>query len=72
MHIARRDADLEARRASAGGVVVQAPALSGVPASNEKQMDAMSALASLKAMSEQGLITEMEYASKRSEILNRM
>lgn len=68
MHHVRRDRDLEARRASAGGVVVHAPPLPSGPAAT----DPMQMLSKLKQMLDAGLIEQGEYDAKKAEVLSRM
>lgn len=72
----RRDRDLEQRRASAGGVDVQAPApaesTNADPAPSLPSDDAAARLAKLKQVFEAGLITAEEYERKESEVLSSM
>jgi ribosomal protein S19 len=73
-HFARRDAELERLRASAGGVVVHAssqavPPLHQLPA---LQDDPVVILSKLKKMLEGGLIEQAEFDAKKAEILSRM
>ena len=73
-HFARRDAELERLRASAGGVVFHTPASAPPPLrqSPPQQDDPVAVLSKLKKMLEGGLIEQAEYAAKKAEILSRM
>ena len=72
----RQQLELEKMRASAGGVVVHAPA--AVPAAPAPQPatppadDPLTALAQLKKLLAAELITEEEFAAKKTEILARL
>ena len=69
----RRQHDLEAKRAAAGGVVVQAPLQhSPVPVVAPVKEDPMQVLSKLKNLLDAGLITQAEYDNKKSEVLARM
>ena len=64
-------------RAAAGGVVVHAPIAAPampppMPAQQQPGDDPMAALAQLKKLREADLITEEEFAAKKSEILARL
>jgi hypothetical protein len=72
-HEYRRNRELEARRATAGGVVVTA----NLPTSqqsveNGKADEPMVALKQLKTLLDNNLISQQEFDSKKSEILSRI
>jgi len=72
----RQQIELEKMRASAGGVVVHAPAptatsTSAVPSSPPVN-DPLASLAQLKKLREAELITEEEFARKKAQILARL
>lgn len=72
----RHQVELEKMRAAAGGVVVHAPVAAPVmpppmPAQQPGD-DPMAALSQLKKLREADLITEEEFAAKKSEILARL
>lgn len=73
-NLARRDMELERLRASAGGVVVHAPATAPppLPQSPPQQDDPVAVLSKLKKMLEGGLIEQAEFDAKKAEILSRM
>lgn len=73
-HLARRDMELERLRASAGGVVVHAPAIAPppLPQSPPQQDDPVAVLSKLKKMLDVGLIEQAEFDAKKAEILSRM
>jgi len=73
-NLARRDMELERLRASAGGVVVHAPATAPppLPESPPQQDDPVAVLSKLKKMLEGGLIEQAEFDAKKAEILSRM
>ncbi|WP_022972833.1 PH domain-containing protein, partial [Xanthomonas maliensis] len=70
----RQQVELEKLRASAGGVVLHAPASAGhavaVPA--QPQDDPLQTLAKLKQLLDAELITQDEFNAKKAEILGRM
>lgn len=74
-HLARRNMELERLRASAGGVVVHAPAIGAPPLPQQsppQQDDPVAVLSKLKKMLEAGLIEQAEFDAKKAEILSRM
>jgi hypothetical protein len=72
----RRQRDLEAKRAAAGGVVIQGlPQLSmpqGAQAPAAPVDDPVQRLKRLKEMLDAGLITSQEFEAKKADILSRM
>lgn len=69
----RQQVELEKLRASAGGVVVHAPAaapaaLQPVPVAD----DPVQVLAKLKQLLDAGLVTQAEFDQKKTEVLSRM
>jgi len=67
----RRNRSMEERRASAGGVTIQAPASGGIMDS-QPVADPVEQLGKLKQMLDAGLIEQAEYDAKKTEILGRM
>lgn len=66
----RRQRDLEDKRATAGGgIVFNAPTPATVPATVE---DPMEKLTKMKAMLDNGIITQAEFDAKKAEILSKM
>lgn len=70
----RRQRDLEDKRAAAGGGVV---VTANIPAQNptqieSKQDDPLAVLQKLKALLDNGLISQDEYNSKKTEVLSRL
>ena len=66
----RRVRELEDKRAAAGGVFMQSTPQQ--PRQEVGSSDPMKSLAALKEMFDGGLITEVEFNTKKSEILSRM
>lgn len=65
----RRARDMEEKRASAGGIVLQGGLPTAPPPA--PQEDPMEKLKKLKSMMEAGLITQQEYETKKADILSR-
>lgn len=68
----RRNRAMEEDRNRAGQVVVQTAVAPPQPIAAQASDDPMESLAKLKRMADAGLITEAEFAAKKSEILSRM
>lgn len=73
----RQQVELEKMRASAGGIVLQAPSATGhvSPAPQQASShadDPIAALGQLKKLLEANLISDEEYTAKKSEILARL
>ncbi|SEM35574.1 Short C-terminal domain-containing protein [Pseudoxanthomonas sp. GM95] len=69
----RRQVELEKLRASAGGVVLHAPAPGTPPAPAASAADdPMQVLGKLKQLLDAGLISQGEYDAKKAEVLGRM
>jgi hypothetical protein len=68
----RRQRDLEEKRAAAGGVTVTATIPNQTVVDNTRQDDPMAALQKLKALHDNGLITQQEFDNKKAEILTRL
>lgn len=69
----RRQRDLEDKRAGAGNVVVTASVPTAMPPTHQAQgEDPLASLQKLKTLLDNGLITEVEFNSKKVEILSRL
>ncbi len=73
----RQQVELEKMRASAGGIVLHAPTTASPVVPSPQQAspatdDPMAALAQIKKLREADLISEEEFAAKKSEILARL
>jgi hypothetical protein len=71
----RRAMELEERRASAGGVVVQtSPTPQSLPTAPPTQPtdDPVAVLGKLKQLLDAGLVTQSEYDAKKAEVLGRL
>lgn len=67
----RREREMEEKRASAGGVVIQSPAQSA-PVPQAANEDPVEQLGKLKKMLEAGLIDQGEFDAKKTEIMSRL
>jgi hypothetical protein len=75
MHDERRNREMEERRATAGGVVIQAPAqmpVQQVMVQPDLKEDPIEVLGKLKKMLDAGLIEQFEFDAKKAEILAKM
>lgn len=68
----RRNREMEEKRATAGGVVIQAPSTAASSPSTPVADDPVEQLSKLKKMLDGGLIEKEEFDSKKAEILSRM
>jgi len=68
----RRQRELEEKRASSGAVTVTATLPNQKIGDSTSQNDPLSALQKLKTLLDNGLISQQEYDSKKTEILSRL
>jgi hypothetical protein len=68
----RRQRELEEKRASSGGITMQAAVPVTPQSAPAPKEDPLEKLTKLKSMLDAGLITEEEYSTKKADILSRM